>query len=60
MVARVEAFIAGWGLQEAIKRSEAYRKAGADAILIHSAKSEPNEIEAFCKVNHLNFQLYFF
>jgi len=50
-VARVEAFIAGWGLQEALKRAEAYRKAGADAILIHSAKTEPTEIESFCKVN---------
>ena len=50
VVARVEAFIAGWGLQEALKRAEAYRKAGADAILIHSAKTEPFEIEAFCKV----------
>ena len=36
IVARVEAFIAGWGLNEAIKRAEAYRKSGADAILIHS------------------------
>src|SRR5215813_8674439 len=37
IVARVEAFIAGWGLEEAMKRAEAYRLAGADAILIHSA-----------------------
>ena len=45
MVARVEAFIAGWGLKEAIKRAEAYKKAGADAILIHSAKTNSSEIE---------------
>jgi phosphoenolpyruvate phosphomutase len=49
IVARVEAFIAGWGLEEALKRAEAYRKAGADAILIHSAKREPSEILAFKK-----------
>jgi len=49
VVARVEAFIAGWGLEEAIKRAEAYRKAGADAILIHSNKGEPTEIESFVK-----------
>jgi phosphoenolpyruvate phosphomutase len=49
IVARVEAFIAGWGLEEAMKRAEAYRKAGADAILIHSAKREPSEILAFKK-----------
>lgn len=29
IVARVEAFIAGWGLDEALKRAEAYRNAGA-------------------------------
>lgn len=28
IVARVEAFIAGWGLDEALKRAEAYRNAG--------------------------------
>ncbi len=47
VVARVEAFIAGWGLSEALKRAEAYRMAGADAILIHSAKRHPSEILAF-------------
>ena len=49
IVARVEAFIAGWGLKEAIKRAEAYRKAGADAILIHSALRNPGEILEFKK-----------
>jgi phosphoenolpyruvate phosphomutase len=49
IVARVEAFIAGWGLDEAMKRAEAYRKAGADAILIHSALRKPDEILAFKK-----------
>jgi phosphoenolpyruvate phosphomutase len=49
IVARVEAFIAGWGLEEALKRAEAYRKAGADAILIHSALKSPSEILTFKK-----------
>jgi len=49
IVARVEAFIAGWGLDEAIKRGEAYRRAGADAILIHSKMSKPDEILAFAR-----------
>jgi phosphoenolpyruvate phosphomutase len=49
IVARVEAFIAGWGLEEALKRGEAYRQAGADAILIHSKLSRPDEILAFAK-----------
>jgi phosphoenolpyruvate phosphomutase len=47
IVARVEAFIAGWGLAEALKRAEAYHQAGADAILIHSAQRNPAEILAF-------------
>ncbi len=49
IVARVEAFIAGWGLDEALKRAEAYRLAGADAILMHSALKNPSEILAFKK-----------
>jgi phosphoenolpyruvate phosphomutase len=49
IVARVEAFIAGWGLEEAMKRAEAYRLAGADAILMHSALRSPVEILAFLK-----------
>jgi phosphoenolpyruvate phosphomutase len=49
VVARVEALIAGCGLAEALKRAEAYRKAGADAILIHSARPDPQEVLAFKK-----------
>ncbi len=49
VVARVEAFIAGWGLNEALRRAEAYRLAGADAVLIHSKKSNSSDIEAFMK-----------
>ncbi|MDP5275457.1 phosphoenolpyruvate mutase [Chengkuizengella axinellae] len=47
VVARVEAFITGWGLEEALKRAEAYRQAGADAVLIHSKKSNFDEITSF-------------
>ncbi|MCB1752805.1 MAG: phosphoenolpyruvate mutase [Gammaproteobacteria bacterium] len=47
IIARVEAFIAGWGLSEALKRAEAYKNAGADAILIHSALGTPDEVLAF-------------
>ncbi|MEE4216650.1 MAG: phosphoenolpyruvate mutase [Xanthomonadales bacterium] len=49
IVARVEALIAGWGLGEALKRGEAYRKAGADAILIHSKKGTADEVLAFAR-----------
>ncbi|MDX0931527.1 phosphoenolpyruvate mutase [Sinorhizobium medicae] len=47
LVARTEALIAGYGLEEALLRAEAYAAAGADAILIHSRKSVPDEILAF-------------
>jgi len=49
IVARVEALIAGLGLAEALKRAEAYRAAGANAILIHSKKSDPGEILRFAR-----------
>jgi phosphoenolpyruvate phosphomutase len=47
IIARIEAFICGWGLTEALRRADAYRQAGADGILIHSALSVPDEILAF-------------
>lgn len=47
LVARVEAFIAGRGLAEALRRAGAYHEAGADAVLMHSALATPDEILAF-------------
>ncbi|MFB3115957.1 MAG: phosphoenolpyruvate mutase [Gammaproteobacteria bacterium] len=47
IVARVEALIAGWGIREALERAEAYHKAGADGILIHSKLSQANEVLEF-------------
>lgn len=49
VVARLEAFIAGWGLDEALRRAEAYHNAGADAILCHSKKTDSTDIDAFMK-----------
>ena len=43
IIARTEAFIAGWGKQEALSRAHAYADAGADAILIHSKASTFDE-----------------
>ena len=48
IIARTEALIAGLGVEEAIKRADAYEVAGADAILIHSKSSTPIEIFEFC------------
>ena len=47
IVARTEAFIAGWGLEEALKRANAYADAGADAVLIHSKAGGPDEVFSF-------------
>lgn len=47
IVARVEALIAGWDVDEAVRRAAAYYEAGADAIFIHSKRSQPDEILAF-------------
>ncbi len=48
IVARIEALIAGWGMDEAIRRAEAYHEAGADAVLIHSKRATADEITTFC------------
>ncbi|NIR29464.1 MAG: phosphoenolpyruvate mutase [Gammaproteobacteria bacterium] len=47
LIARIEALIAGWDVDEALRRAHAYREAGADAILIHSRLSRPDEVLAF-------------
>ncbi|HNQ73083.1 MAG TPA: phosphoenolpyruvate mutase [Verrucomicrobiota bacterium] len=47
VVARLEAFIAGWGLEEMLRRAEAYHAAGADALLIHSKTKTPDQVLAF-------------
>ena len=49
VIARIESFILGKGLNDALKRAEIYSKAGADAILIHSKKNTPLEIFSFAK-----------
>lgn len=49
VIARTESFIAGHGLKEALRRAEAYRKAGADAIFVHSKSSDITDIESFMK-----------
>ena len=48
--ARIESFILGKGLNDAIKRAKAYSNAGADLILIHSKEKTPKEIFSFSKI----------
>ena len=49
VIARIESFIVGKGLKDALKRAEIYSKAGADAILIHSKEKTPSEIFSFAR-----------
>lgn len=46
-IARVESLIAGHGVDDALRRADAYMKAGADAILIHSKDKTLGQIEGF-------------
>jgi phosphoenolpyruvate phosphomutase len=47
VVARTESFIVGRGLNEALRRAEAYYHAGADAILVHSKSNTADEVLSF-------------
>ncbi len=49
IIARTEALISGWGLDEALRRAEAYHAAGADGILIHSKQKAADEVLAFAR-----------
>lgn len=48
IIARIESLILEKGMVDALTRAEAYVKAGADGIMIHSRKKEPDEIFEFC------------
>lgn len=46
--ARIESLILEKGMNDALMRARSYVKAGADGIMIHSRKKEPDEIFEFC------------
>ena len=50
IIARVESLILDKGLEDALKRSFAYVKAGADGIMIHSRNKSPYEVFEFSKI----------
>lgn len=50
LIARTEEFITGGSLEGALERCRAYVEAGADAVLVHSKKSHPEQIREF--MNH--------
>lgn len=49
IIARIESFIAGKGLNDAMKRALAYIEAGADGIMIHSKDKSGDDVKQFCE-----------
>lgn len=49
IIARIESLILEAGIKDALIRAEAYIKAGADGIMIHSRQKDPSEIIEFMK-----------
>ena len=45
--ARIESLILEQGMEDALTRAFAFAEAGADAIMIHSRKKDPSEIQEF-------------
>lgn len=48
IIARIESLILEQGMDDAINRAKAYVEAGADGIMIHSRRKDPDEILKFC------------
>ena len=56
VIARIESLILEKGMNDAIKRAEAYVNAGADGIMIHSRNKKPDEIFEFSKIFRNSFK----
>jgi phosphoenolpyruvate phosphomutase / 2-hydroxyethylphosphonate cytidylyltransferase len=48
IIARLESLILEKGMEDAVTRAKAYIDAGADALMIHSRRKQPDEIFEFC------------
>ena len=49
LIARIESFICGADLDDALRRAEAYVAAGADGIMIHSSNNTPEQVFSFAE-----------
>mgnify|MGYP003951444441 CR=1 FL=1 len=49
VIARIESFILGDTLEDALERADAYVDAGADGIMIHSKDKSGDDIQSFCR-----------
>lgn len=50
IIARIESLILEKGMEDALLRATSYVRAGADGIMIHSRKKNPDEIIEFCSL----------
>jgi len=48
IIARIESFILGDTLEDALRRADAYVEAGADGVMIHSKDKSGDDIKSFC------------
>ena len=53
IISRIESLILGRGMDDALKRANAYVDAGSDGIMIHSRKKSPDEIFEFSRLFRL-------
>ena len=49
VIARTEALVAGFGVDEALERADAYVEAGADAVFVQCVRPETGELFEFCE-----------
>lgn len=50
IISRIESLILEAGMDDAVKRAQAYIEAGTDGIMIHSRQKTPDEVLEFCKI----------
>lgn len=55
VIARIESFILGKGLNDALLRAKTYVDSGADGIMIHSKSNSPKEIFSFSEKFKRNY-----
>lgn len=55
VIARIESLILDKGMNDAIKRAQAYAAAGVDGIMIHSRKKSPDEVFEFARLFKTDF-----
>ena len=48
IIARIESLVLSKGMDDALRRAQAYIGAGADGIMIHSKEKNPKEVLDFC------------